>query len=270
MITDAVALEAVDGRVVATKAIFGGAATTHSRVPDGTQLICLKPNAVAAEPAPSNLEIEGGSTPWCPTSRVASTSWNAWSRRPGGAEQGVDEADVVVSGGRGLGTVELPPRGGARGRVRRRCGRVPRRGGRGLGYPHQHQVGQTGKTVSPQVYIAVGISVDPASGRDADLARGRGDQQGRRRAAVPTLRPRCGRGPVHRGSRAHRGAPPPQGAIARERRPPGLRVRLRVAGAAGRCGGHGRASRALLAPAAGRAIEVGAGTGLNLPHYLRG
>jgi electron transfer flavoprotein alpha subunit len=156
VITDAVALASVDGRIVATKSIFGGAATTRSTVLEGTQLICFKPNAVAAEAAPSDLEVERVDGVVSDVARGVEVVERV--QQEAGGRPGVDEAEVVVSGGRGLGdpsnfrlVEELADVfGGAVGASRAAVDAG--------WYPHQQQVGQTGKTVSPQVYIAVGIS----------------------------------------------------------------------------------------------------------------
>ena len=76
----------------------------------------------------------------------------------GGDRPELTEASIVVSGGRGVGSAEKFSRRRGAGRLAQ-CGRrcLACRGRLGL-LPGQFQVGQTGKTVSPQLYIALGIS----------------------------------------------------------------------------------------------------------------
>ena len=75
-----------------------------------------------------------------------------------GADVNIEDADILVAGGRGLGKAEgfEMCESPGRGHGRRRRGH-PRRGGCRW-YPYAAQIGQTGKTVAPKLYLAAGIS----------------------------------------------------------------------------------------------------------------
>ncbi len=158
VLTDVVDLTpAEDGSgPVAEQSIFGGAIIVKSRVRAGTPIIAVRPNAVTPEPSPGPAELEpvavelsGAATGARVTERVVAER----SERPE-----LTEASIVVSGGRGVGGSEnfalieqlADSLGAAVG-----ASRAATDAG---WYPHQFQVGQTGKTVSPQLYLAVGIS----------------------------------------------------------------------------------------------------------------
>jgi electron transfer flavoprotein alpha subunit len=153
VLTDVTGL--ADG-LVGEQSIFGGAITVQSRVRTGTPVIAVRPNAVTPEPASGAAEIEAVQAEISEDAKSARVTGRVVAER--GERPELTEASIVVSGGRGLGSGEhfalieqlADSLGAAVG-----ASRAATDAG---WYPHQFQVGQTGKTVSPQLYMAIGIS----------------------------------------------------------------------------------------------------------------
>ncbi|HET9945857.1 MAG TPA: electron transfer flavoprotein subunit alpha/FixB family protein [Actinomycetes bacterium] len=156
VITDATDVTGEGGAVVAEQQVFGGSTIVRSKVSTGTPLITVRPNSVPAEQtsgAAERVDVAVELSEAAKAARIVDRVVEEKGERPE-----LSEAAIVVSGGRGVGSGEnfsvieglADALGAAVG-----ASRAATDAG---WYPHQHQVGQTGKTVSPQLYIAAGIS----------------------------------------------------------------------------------------------------------------
>jgi electron transfer flavoprotein alpha subunit len=157
LITDATDLSAgADGTPVAEQQIFGGSTIVQSTVAHGTPIITVRANATPPQPfagAATRADVTVSLSEAAKGARITDRVVEEKGERPD-----LSEASIVVSGGRGVGSADnfsviealADSLGAAVGASRA----VTDAGW----YPHQHQVGQTGKTVSPQLYVAAGIS----------------------------------------------------------------------------------------------------------------
>jgi electron transfer flavoprotein alpha subunit len=153
-IGDAVDVQADGGTITTTQSVFAGNFTVKAQVTQGAPVITVKPNSAAPEAVAGAGAVEAVTaeiSDAAKTAKITASKEKAASGRPE-----LTEAAIVVSGGRGTGgdftAVEAfaDSLGAAVGASRAAVDSG--------WYPHSFQVGQTGKTVSPQLYVANGIS----------------------------------------------------------------------------------------------------------------
>jgi len=151
LITDAVDVQ--EGPVT-TQSVFAGNFTVTAKVTQGTPIITVKPNAAAPEDAAGAGAVENFAVTISDSAKKAQIV--ASQPRESSGRPELTEAAIVVSGGRGTGGNFDPvdaladSLGAAVGASRAAVDSGWK--------PHTFQIGQTGKTVSPQLYIAAGIS----------------------------------------------------------------------------------------------------------------
>jgi electron transfer flavoprotein alpha subunit len=151
LITDAVDVE--EGPVT-TQSVFAGSYTVKARVTQGTPIITVKPNSAAPVEADGAGAVEEFAVTVSDAAKGAQIVASQPRKATGRPE--LTEAAIVVSGGRGTGGKFEPVEdladalGAAVGATRAAVDSGWK--------PHSYQIGQTGKTVSPQLYIAAGIS----------------------------------------------------------------------------------------------------------------
>ena len=152
---DAIALDVDGNELVVTRPVYGGRAIAKVTLQGQPRLVSIRPNVFRPQERPAAGTVETVAAPSVDT-RVVVRELKA----AGGAKVDVGEAPVVVSGGRGMkGPENWHLLEALRDALGASCALGASRAVVDAGWrPHGEQVGQTGKTVSPQLYFAVGIS----------------------------------------------------------------------------------------------------------------
>ncbi len=156
IITGATDVTADPGGPLVTQSVFSGTWTTQSQVVRGTPIITVRPNSVPAEVSPVAPAVEHVAVDFTDAARGARVTEGEPTASTGRPD--LTDAAIVISGGRGMGSAE------AFGLLERLADELggavaASRAATDLGwYAHDFQVGQTGKTVAPQLYLASGIS----------------------------------------------------------------------------------------------------------------
>ena len=152
LVSDALGVD-IAGRTV-RKSHFSGKTTATLKIPAGIILCALRPNAVEPEASPVSAKTELFTVQQTDTGKVKVVE----VKKSDLAQVDLTEAGVIITGGRPIGSVDNY-------QMLRECAKVlgaavgASRAAVDAGFaPHSMQVGQTGKTVSPRLYIGCGLS----------------------------------------------------------------------------------------------------------------
>jgi electron transfer flavoprotein alpha subunit len=156
IVTDAIGVSLDGGRVTATQSVVAGQFHATTAITKGIPVVTVRPNAVSAEPAPASPTVESLEVAFSDAAKGATVT--AREPKASSGRPDLTDAAVVVAGGRGVGSAEgmavieqlADALGGAVGATRAITD---------LSWAsHDLQVGQTGKTVAPSLYVAAGVS----------------------------------------------------------------------------------------------------------------
>ncbi|PJA99805.1 MAG: electron transfer flavoprotein subunit alpha [Ignavibacteriales bacterium CG_4_9_14_3_um_filter_30_11] len=151
-LVDCVKLDVQNNEVIATRPIYAGKALMETKLNSNIKLFTIRPNVFK----PEENKVEYNLTTKNVDNPDTSTIVSEFKKAEGKLD--VAEADIIVSGGRGLKSAEefklIEELADALGAAVGASRAVVDAGWR----PHREQVGQTGKTVSPSLYVACGIS----------------------------------------------------------------------------------------------------------------
>jgi len=149
--TDCVALKTEDGQVTATRPMYGGKVLADVTLMGKPVIVALRPNIIAAEEAPAEGDVEKVAV------NVGEVRTQVISKQLETGKIDLTEAEVVVSGGRGMGGSDFSIIESLAEALNAAVGASRSAVDEGW-RSAADQVGQTGKTVSPNLYVACGIS----------------------------------------------------------------------------------------------------------------
>jgi electron transfer flavoprotein alpha subunit len=155
LLVDITGLDVRDGGFVATHPCFGGSVIVEKQTTTSPAVATVRPNVFAREEAAGSAEVVPLAVDFTPSGLLAKVI-EVVTENAGIIS--LEEASIVVAGGRGVGSAENMDLVRALAEVLGAAVGASRAIVDEGWIHHQYQVGQTGKTVSPQLYIACGIS----------------------------------------------------------------------------------------------------------------